>query len=53
MATVRLLVVPRHATDGDWARGSGVEIFAASELDRNLWLSCFRSAYRLKQPAAT
>lgn len=43
-ATVRLLVVPRHVTRSEWSAGLGVEIFAASTLDRNLWLACFQSA---------
>ena len=44
MATVRLVVVPRHATRGEWSRGVGLQIYAASELDRNLWLACFRQS---------
>ena len=42
MATVQLLVIPRHATRTEWMNGLGLEIFAVSPLDRNLWMACFQ-----------
>ena len=41
---VRLLVVPRYNVGTEWAGGVGVEIFAASPLDRNLWMWCFETS---------
>ena len=52
-ATVRLMVIPRHVSRAEWSRGIGLEIYATSSIDRELWFACFQSAERhLRKPIA-